>query len=60
MNKASPALYAENLTKRYGGVTALEGVDLTVSKGEVHALLGANGAGKSTLVKLLSGNLIPD
>lgn len=55
-----PVLHAENLTKRYGGVTALEGVDLTIHRGEIRALLGANGAGKSTLVKLLSGNVMPD
>ena len=55
-----PVLHAETLTKHYGGVTALEGVNLTLRAGEVHALLGANGAGKSTLVKLLSGNILPD
>ena len=46
---------ASGIEKRYGGVAALRGVDLDVSLGEVHGLVGANGAGKSTLVKILVG-----
>lgn len=48
-----------DLTVRYSGATALDGVDLTVHDHEMVALVGANGAGKSTLVKALSGLLRP-
>ena len=48
-------LSAEHLTKRFGGVSALEDVDFEVDAGEVVALVGDNGAGKSTLIKALSG-----
>jgi ABC-type sugar transport system ATPase subunit len=53
-------LRATGLTRRYGGVTALSEVDIVLTPGEVHAVVGENGAGKSTLVKILSGVLRPD
>ncbi|MGF6544021.1 ATP-binding cassette domain-containing protein [Paraburkholderia youngii] len=49
------ALQGDNLVKRFGAVTALDGVSLTLGKGEILGILGDNGAGKSTLVKILTG-----
>jgi simple sugar transport system ATP-binding protein len=54
------ALEARGITKSFGHVEALSGVDFEVAPGEVVALMGDNGAGKSTLVKCLSGALRPD
>lgn len=55
-----PVLRLEGICKRFGGVTALNKMALTVRAGEVMALLGENGAGKSTLVKTLTGIYQPD
>ena len=53
------ALEAVGLTRRFGGLTAVAEVSLSLSVGELHAVIGPNGAGKSTLVNLLSGELRP-
>ncbi|HEY6628725.1 MAG TPA: ATP-binding cassette domain-containing protein, partial [Acidimicrobiia bacterium] len=54
------AIKAEGLTKSYGEVIALSGVDLEVASGEVVAILGPNGAGKTTTVEILEGYRRPD
>jgi ribose transport system ATP-binding protein len=50
----------EEISKRYGGVRALEKAELTVLPGRIHAVLGENGAGKSTLIKVMAGVVAPD
>ena len=52
-------LKARNLSRRYGGLAAVNDVSLYVAKGEVHAIIGPNGAGKTTLVGMISGRITP-
>jgi len=54
------ALQARGLVKRYGSVTAINGADFDLRKGEVLAVIGDNGAGKSSLIKALAGAVVPD
>lgn len=56
----APAISMSNLTKNYGSVRALDGLDLQVTPGQVHGFLGPNGAGKSTTIRILLGILRHD
>src|SRR5258706_7692809 len=55
-----PLIEAQHISKRFGGVVALDDAEFRCEAGQIHALLGENGAGKSTLVKILSGVFPPD
>jgi branched-chain amino acid transport system ATP-binding protein len=55
-----PMLQVSDLTKRFGGVLACDGISLDVPAGEVHAVIGPNGAGKSTLIGQLAGEIRPE
>lgn len=53
-------LIVKNLTKRFGGFTAVDDVNLEIKEGEIISIIGTNGAGKTTLVNMISGYLKPD
>jgi ABC-2 type transport system ATP-binding protein len=55
----SELLKCTKLTKKYGGLVALNGIDLTIESGKIIGLLGPNGSGKTTLIKLINGLLTP-
>ena len=56
----NPALHVTGLHKAFGPTRIIQGIELTVAKGERHAVIGPNGAGKSTLFHLVTGRLRPD
>ncbi|MEZ4917813.1 MAG: ABC transporter ATP-binding protein [Saprospiraceae bacterium] len=60
MQKPIPILEIENLRKRFGGFQALDGLNLSVQRGEIFGFLGSNGAGKSTTIRCLLGLIAPD
>ena len=51
----APVIALRGLSKTFGGARALDSVDMTIQRGEIHGLLGENGSGKSTLIKILAG-----
>ena len=53
-------LIAQNISKAYRGVQALDSVNISIKPGEIHSLIGENGSGKSTLIKIISGVVRPD
>ena len=53
-------LVLSGISKRYGGVRALENVDFSCGRGKIHSVLGENGAGKSTLIEIIAGVVPPD
>ena len=59
LNSSVPLLQTRGLTKEFRGFRAVNGVDLTITEGTIHALVGPNGAGKTTLFNLLTGFLTP-
>ncbi len=56
---SAPSIEVRGLTRRFGNLVAVDGVDLTVARGEFFGLLGHNGAGKSTMIKMMTGLLAP-
>lgn len=57
MTTTAPALELNDITKRFGGLTAVNGVTLSIAPGERRAIIGSNGAGKTTLFKMISGEV---
>ena len=57
---AAVILQAQGLSRAFGGIRAVDGVDFDLKQGEIQALIGPNGAGKTTVVGLLSGRIAPD
>ena len=59
LNVNEPVIQLQNLTRRFGHLTAVDGVSFAVRRGEIFGLLGPNGSGKSTIIRMLCGVLEP-
>ena len=59
-SKSEMIIQADNITKRFGGITAVNNVSFGLEKNQIGALIGANGAGKTTFFNILTGNYIPE
>jgi branched-chain amino acid transport system permease protein len=57
---SKPALEASRLVKTFGGLVAVDHVDIIVNEGEIHAMIGPNGSGKTSILNLISGIYLPD
>jgi len=60
MSAVAPLLRLENVTKRFGGLVAVDQMSLEIHHGELFAIVGPNGAGKTTLFNIINGIFIPD
>jgi branched-chain amino acid transport system ATP-binding protein len=59
MDKPEVLLHGKDITRRWGGLVAVDRVNIELTRGSVHAVIGTNGAGKSTLINILSGEISP-
>ncbi|MBK9082439.1 MAG: ABC transporter ATP-binding protein [Rhizobiales bacterium] len=59
LEKGAPLLETRGVAKRFGGVAAVDGLDMSVTQGSVHGLIGPNGAGKTTMINLITGLFHP-
>ena len=59
MTESNPSIFAQNLTKRFEGLTAVDNLNLSVGRGEIFGLVGPDGAGKTTTLRMLASIMDP-